>query len=58
MFIGAPNGSGKLICAEFALLRHFDNNPEHKAVYVTSIEDLAQKVCLLFMLVYTSFLGL
>jgi pre-mRNA-splicing helicase BRR2 len=44
VFIGAPNGSGKLICAEFALLRHFDNNPEHKAVYVTSIEDLAQKV--------------
>ncbi|VDK71756.1 unnamed protein product, partial [Onchocerca ochengi] len=43
VFIGAPHGSGKTVCAEFALLRHFDNRPDAKAVYVTSMEDLAEK---------------
>ncbi|CAD5210662.1 unnamed protein product [Bursaphelenchus okinawaensis] len=44
VFIGAPNGSGKRVCAEFALLRHFDNNPNAKAVYCTQREEIAQKV--------------
>ncbi|VDN22982.1 unnamed protein product [Gongylonema pulchrum] len=44
VFIGAPHGSGKTVCAEFAILRHFDNSPEAKAVYVTPMEDLAEKV--------------
>ncbi|MFH4977102.1 hypothetical protein AB6A40_003811 [Gnathostoma spinigerum] len=44
VFIGAPNGSGKTVCAEFAILRHFDNNPDAKAVYVTPMEDMANKV--------------
>ncbi|VDO26060.1 unnamed protein product [Onchocerca flexuosa] len=43
VFIGAPHGSGKTVCAEFALLRHFDNRPDAKAVYVTPMEDLAEK---------------
>jgi pre-mRNA-splicing helicase BRR2 len=44
MFIGAPNGSGKLVCAEFALIRHFENSPNFKAVYCSPLDDLAQKV--------------
>jgi len=44
VFIGAPNGSGKLTCAEFCLLRHFENNPENKAVYVSLNEQVALKV--------------
>uniref|UniRef100_A0A914ZDG7 U5 small nuclear ribonucleoprotein 200 kDa helicase n=1 Tax=Panagrolaimus superbus TaxID=310955 RepID=A0A914ZDG7_9BILA len=44
VFIGAPNGSGKLTCAEFTLLRHFENNPEQKAVYVSLNEEVAQNV--------------
>lgn len=45
VFVGAPNGSGKLVCAEFALLRHLENNePDAKAVYCSPIEDLAQSV--------------
>ncbi|VDN59866.1 unnamed protein product [Dracunculus medinensis] len=44
VFIGAPHGSGKTVCVEFAILRHFDNNPDAKAIYVTTIEDLAEKV--------------
>ncbi|MCP9262026.1 hypothetical protein DINM_005324 [Dirofilaria immitis] len=43
VFIGAPHGSGKTVCAEFAVLRHFDNRPDAKAVYVTPMEDLAEK---------------
>ncbi|EJD74040.1 U5 small nuclear ribonucleoprotein helicase [Loa loa] len=43
VFIGAPHGSGKTVCAEFAILRHFDNRPDAKAVYVTPMEDLAEK---------------
>ena len=32
------------MCAEFAILRHFDNNPDAKAVYVTPMEDMANNV--------------
>lgn len=45
VFVGAPNGSGKRVCAEFALLRHFENSPEEtKAVYCTPLDDLAKRV--------------
>uniref|UniRef100_A0A914KQ90 RNA helicase n=3 Tax=Meloidogyne TaxID=189290 RepID=A0A914KQ90_MELIC len=44
VFIGSPNGSGKSVCAEFALLRHFENNPNGKAVYCTSLDDLAKNI--------------
>uniref|UniRef100_A0A915CXY3 Helicase ATP-binding domain-containing protein n=1 Tax=Ditylenchus dipsaci TaxID=166011 RepID=A0A915CXY3_9BILA len=43
VFIGAPNGSGKLVCAEFALLRHFENS-SGKVVYCSPLEDVAKKV--------------
>jgi pre-mRNA-splicing helicase BRR2 len=32
----APTGSGKTICAEFALLRLFSTNPKAKCVYVAA----------------------
>ncbi len=49
VFLGASTGSGKTICAEFAILRLFSNeklkeNPEPKCVYVTPKEELAEIV--------------
>ena len=44
VLIAGPNGSGKTACAELAILRHFDNSPEAKCVYVTPMEDMALKV--------------
>ncbi|VDK20154.1 unnamed protein product, partial [Anisakis simplex] len=44
VFIGAPHGSGKRVCAELAILRHFDNKPDSKAVFVTPMEDMAEKI--------------
>ena len=43
-FIGAPTGSGKTVCAEFALLRMLTLNPEGRCVYVTPLEPLAEQV--------------
>lgn len=59
LFIGAPNGSGKLVCAEFALIRHFENSPNSKAVYCNPLDDLAQKVkTLTFSFSFVSFMCL
>jgi len=44
VFVGAPTGSGKTICAEFAVLRMFSQNPEARCVYVTPLDALAQMV--------------
>lgn len=45
IFIGAPTGSGKTVCAEFAILRLFTSNPEGgKVVYVTPKDSLAEHV--------------
>lgn len=41
VFVGAPAGSGKTICAEFALLRAFHKNPEALCVYVTPKQELS-----------------
>lgn len=41
VFIGAPTGSGKTICAEFSVLRLLSQNPEARCVYVTPKEQLA-----------------
>ncbi len=43
MFIGAPTGSGKTICAEFALLRMFAATADCKCVYVTPIQALVEQ---------------
>ena len=44
VFIGAPNGSGKGICALFALLRHHENSSNGKVVYCTPVEELAKNL--------------
>ncbi|XP_064601354.1 U5 small nuclear ribonucleoprotein 200 kDa helicase-like [Liolophura sinensis] len=43
VFVGAPTGSGKTICAEFAVLRMFSQVSESRCVYVTPLESLAQQ---------------
>ncbi|KAK5082295.1 Pre-mRNA-splicing helicase BRR2 [Lithohypha guttulata] len=40
VFVGAPSGSGKTVCAEFALLRHWANPEAGKAVYVAPYQEL------------------
>lgn len=42
MLLGAPHGSGKTVCAEFALFRMIMNNPTGRCVYIAPIEDLAK----------------
>ena len=41
VFIGAPTGSGKTVCAEMAIFRLFSANPEGRCVYVTPMDPLA-----------------
>lgn len=43
VFVGAPSGSGKTICGEFAVLRMLSQNPDSRCVYVTCLETLAQQ---------------
>lgn len=45
VFVGAPTGSGKTICAEFAILRMLLQNSEGRCVYITPMEALAEQVC-------------
>ena len=45
MLIGAPPSSGKRTCAEIAILRLFETQPENgRCVYVTPMQDLAEIV--------------
>ncbi|KAI8793415.1 U5 small nuclear ribonucleoprotein 200 kDa helicase [Biomphalaria glabrata] len=44
VFVGAPTGSGKTICGEFAVLRMFSQNPEGRCVYVAPLDALAQQI--------------
>uniref|UniRef100_A0A8U8BY90 Activating signal cointegrator 1 complex subunit 3 n=1 Tax=Geospiza parvula TaxID=87175 RepID=A0A8U8BY90_GEOPR len=44
VFVGAPTGSGKTICAEFAILRMLLQNSEGRCVYITPMEALAEQV--------------
>uniref|UniRef100_A0AAY4EQY7 BRR2 homolog n=1 Tax=Denticeps clupeoides TaxID=299321 RepID=A0AAY4EQY7_9TELE len=43
VFVGAPTGSGKTICAEFAILRMLLHNSEGRCVYITPMEALADQ---------------
>ncbi|EEP76681.1 hypothetical protein UREG_01530 [Uncinocarpus reesii 1704] len=43
VFIGAPTGSGKTVCAEFALLRHWSKNNHGKAVYIAPFQELVDQ---------------
>ncbi|XP_014247747.1 putative U5 small nuclear ribonucleoprotein 200 kDa helicase [Cimex lectularius] len=44
IFVGAPNGSGKTVIAEFAILRMLSQDPEARCLYVVAKESLAQIV--------------
>lgn len=44
VFIGAPSGSGKTICAEFAILRAFSASNDSRCVCVTPKQSLAEQV--------------
>ncbi|KAJ6651749.1 hypothetical protein lerEdw1_020653, partial [Lerista edwardsae] len=46
VFVGAPTGSGKTICAEFAILRMLLQNSEGRCVYITPMEALAEQIFL------------
>ncbi|KAK5987308.1 Activating signal cointegrator 1 complex subunit 3-like 1 [Cladobotryum mycophilum] len=40
VFVGAPTGSGKTVCAEFALLRHWTQSESGRAVYIAPFQEL------------------
>ena len=40
VFIGAPTGSGKTVCAELALLRHWSTENSGRAVYIAPFQEL------------------
>ncbi|KAM3453768.1 hypothetical protein NHJ6243_009061 [Beauveria neobassiana] len=40
VFLGAPTGSGKTVCAEFALLRHWAQEDSGRAVYIAPFQEL------------------
>ncbi|KAK0118790.1 DEIH-box ATPase [Cadophora gregata] len=40
VFVGAPTGSGKTVCAEFALLRHWSKSDASRAVYIAPFQEL------------------
>ena len=40
VFIGAPTGTGKTICAEFAILRHWASQAQGRAVYIAPFQEL------------------
>jgi len=39
VFVGAPTGSGKTVCVEFALLRHWSQGENGKAVYIAPFQE-------------------
>lgn len=43
VLVSAPSGSGKTVCAEFALLRLFLHEPNARAVYIAPLASLARE---------------
>ncbi|MCJ1306524.1 DEIH-box ATPase [Agyrium rufum] len=43
VFVGAPTGSGKTVCAEFAILRHWSSQPGGRAVYIAPFQELVDQ---------------
>ena len=43
VFVGAPIGSGKTVCAEFALLRHWTKADPGRAVYIAPFQELVDQ---------------
>jgi len=44
IFVGAPTGSGKTICSEFAILRMLAQNADARCVFVTPKESMAEQI--------------
>lgn len=44
IFVGAPTGSGKTVCAELAILRMLVQNPEGHCVFITPREAQTHQV--------------
>jgi len=40
VFVGAPTGTGKTVCAEFAILRHWSQPTKGRAVYIAPFQEL------------------
>ena len=40
VLVSSPTGSGKTVCAEFALLRHWSNQDSGRAVYIAPFQEL------------------
>ncbi|KAL6715877.1 Pre-mRNA-splicing helicase BRR2 [Lecanora helva] len=40
IFVGAPTGTGKTVCAEFAILRHWSQPTKGRAVYIAPFQEL------------------
>ncbi|KAL8963038.1 MAG: hypothetical protein Q9193_000655 [Seirophora villosa] len=43
VFVGAPTGSGKTVCAEFAILRHWSLQGTGRAVYIAPFQELVDQ---------------
>ncbi|KTW26222.1 ATP-dependent RNA helicase BRR2 [Pneumocystis jirovecii RU7] len=43
VFVGAPTGSGKTTCAEFALIRHWLKENSGRAVYIAPFQELVDE---------------
>ncbi|KAJ5114538.1 hypothetical protein NUU61_000297 [Penicillium alfredii] len=43
VFIGSPTGSGKTVCAELALLRHWSSKNSGRAVYLAPFQELVDQ---------------
>lgn len=43
IFIGAPNGTGKTVCAEFAILKHWSSQVQGRAVYIAPFQELVDQ---------------
>jgi len=44
VFIGAPTGAGKTLCAEFAIMRMFSQDENARCVYVAAKEEIVQNM--------------
>lgn len=43
VFVGAATGSGKTVCAEFSLLRHWSKEDSGRAVYIAPFQELVDQ---------------
>ena len=58
IFIGAPSGSGKTVCAELAILRFFSKDTKCRCLYVTPNDHLADIIFQQWSPKFTNLLGI